>query len=67
MNSEPLTRSAFIKHLKYSARAAAADSIDSHGISIGGTLVYLLRGIQFKVTKVRSRWTSVDNFTFRNN
>jgi len=54
----PLTRQAFILHLKKAAKMAGHDDIQGHGIRIGATLEYLLRGIPFNVMKVKGRWAS---------
>lgn len=58
----PLTKNAFIKRLALAARAAGEDPLQGHGIRIGATLEYLLRGIPFEVMKTIGRWAS-DAFT----
>ncbi|KAF8172748.1 hypothetical protein BJ912DRAFT_837913, partial [Pholiota molesta] len=58
----PLTKSAFVKRLAALARLAGHDPLQGHGIRIGATLEYLLRGVPFDVMKVLGRWQS-DTFT----
>jgi len=45
----PLTQQTFISHLKKAAKMAGHDDVQGHGIRIGATLEYLLRGIPFDV------------------
>jgi len=54
----PLTRQTFVLHLKKAAKMAGYDDVQGHGIRIGATLEYLLRGIPFDVMKVKGRWAS---------
>ena len=54
----PLTKSKFIDVLAKAARAAGLDPRQGHGIRIGATLEYLLRGTPFDVMKVKGRWAS---------
>ncbi|KZT18308.1 hypothetical protein NEOLEDRAFT_1030631, partial [Neolentinus lepideus HHB14362 ss-1] len=54
----PLTKTAFIQRLSKAARAAGIDPLQGHGIRIGATLEYLLRGVPFDVVKVKGRWAS---------
>ncbi|KAF5384796.1 hypothetical protein D9615_000948 [Tricholomella constricta] len=58
----PLTKTAFIKRLATLARRAGLDPLQGHGIRIGSTLEYLLRGVSFEAMKVMGRWHS-DAFT----
>ncbi|KAF5384239.1 hypothetical protein D9615_003418 [Tricholomella constricta] len=58
----PLTKTAFVKRLAALARSAGLDPLQGHGIRIGATLEYLLRGVSFEVMKVMGRWQS-DAFT----
>ncbi|KAG6329431.1 hypothetical protein ID866_9659 [Astraeus odoratus] len=53
-----LTKSVFLKHLKATAKAAGHNAIQGHGIQIRATLKYLLRGMPFKVMKVKGWWAS---------
>ena len=55
---KPLTRHAFIKHLKATAKEAGIESLQGHSIQIGATLEYLLRGMPFDIMKVKGRWAS---------
>ena len=54
----PLTKSKFIPELAKAARAAGLEPLQGHGIRIGSTLEYLLRGVPFDVMKVKGRWSS---------
>jgi len=58
----PLTKHAFLARVKAAALAAGISSFQGHGIRIGSTLEYLLRGVPFDVIKVKGRWAS-DTFT----
>lgn len=58
----PLTKSKFLAELAKATRAAGLEPLQGHGIRIGSTLEYLLRGIPFDVMKVKGRWSS-DAFT----
>ena len=55
---KPLTKSTFIKILKETAGAAGYRAVQGHGIWIGATLKYLLRGVPFEVMKVKGHWAS---------
>ncbi|CAA7262997.1 unnamed protein product [Cyclocybe aegerita] len=50
---KPLTKHKFIQILTTAARAAGLEPLQGHGIRIGSTLEYLLRGIPFDVMKQR--------------
>jgi hypothetical protein len=54
----PLTKFKFISRLAQAAKAAGEDPLQGHGIRIGSTLEYLLRGVPFEVMKVQGRWAS---------
>jgi hypothetical protein len=56
--SKPLTKTKFIKTLATAAIAAGLNPRQGHGIRIGATLEYLLRGTPFEVMKVKGRWAS---------
>jgi hypothetical protein len=58
----PLTKPKMITRLAQAAKAANLDPLQGHGIRIGATLEYLLRGVPFDVVKVMGRWAS-DAFT----
>ncbi|EIN10439.1 hypothetical protein PUNSTDRAFT_28409, partial [Punctularia strigosozonata HHB-11173 SS5] len=54
----PLTRKAFLDRIRAATRAAGRAPLQGHGIRIGGTLEYLLRGVPFEVVKTKGRWGS---------
>ena len=54
----PLTKPAFIKALTGAAKSVGLDPRQGHGIRIGSTLEYLLRGVPFEVMKAKGRWAS---------
>ena len=58
----PLTKSRFLAELAKAARAMGLEPLQGHGIRIGCTLQYLLRGVPFDIMKVKGRWSS-DTFT----
>ena len=57
----PLTKSKFLERVGKAARAAGLEPLQGHGIRIGSTLEYLLRGVPFDVMKVQGRWAG-DSF-----
>lgn len=54
----PLTKSAFLKRIHTAARRQHLEPLQGHGIRIGATLEYLLRGVSFEAVKVLGRWKS---------
>ncbi|KAJ6618817.1 hypothetical protein B0H10DRAFT_2217312 [Mycena sp. CBHHK59/15] len=54
----PLTKSAFITRIHKAFKAAKLEPLQGHGIRIGATLFYLLRGTPFDVVKTIGRWAS---------
>ncbi|PBK97134.1 hypothetical protein ARMGADRAFT_1052895 [Armillaria gallica] len=54
----PLTKSAFLSRLHKAFKDAKMEPLQGHGIRIGSTLEYLLRGIPFDVVKTIGRWKS---------
>jgi len=54
----PLTKSKFIARIMAAACSAGLKLLQGHGIRIGSTLEYLLRGIPFEVVKTKGRWAS---------
>ncbi|KAF7315770.1 Reverse transcriptase ribonuclease h [Mycena indigotica] len=54
----PLTKSAFLKRIHQILKANNLDPLQGHGIRIGSTLFYLLRGVPFEVVKTMGRWQS---------
>lgn len=55
---KPLTRAVFLKRLNDAAIGRNLGNIKGHGIRIGGTLEFLLRGTSFEVVKSLGRWSS---------
>ncbi|KAF5351436.1 hypothetical protein D9758_013497 [Tetrapyrgos nigripes] len=55
---QPLTRSIFQDRLKKVFKDAKLSPLLLHGLHIGGTLEYLLRGLPLEVVRVKGRWTS---------
>lgn len=53
-----LTKSAFLKCLQDAGKCLGQDNLKGHGIRIGGTLEYLLRGVLFESVKAMGRWNS---------
>src|ERR1019366_3077743 len=47
----PLTKTKFLERVGKAARAAGREPLQGHGIRIGSTLEYLLRGVPFDVMK----------------
>ncbi|KAG1763210.1 hypothetical protein EV702DRAFT_1205776 [Suillus placidus] len=54
----PLTRSEFWKRISGIVKRAGLGNLKGHGLRIGGTLEYLLRGVLFDVVKSMGRWSS---------
>ena len=54
----PLIKCAFLHQLNSIASVLGVESLKGHGIRIGGTLEYLLRGVPFDVMKSMGRWSS---------
>ncbi|KAH9033674.1 hypothetical protein EDB84DRAFT_1561627 [Lactarius hengduanensis] len=57
----PLTKTKFLERVGKAARAAGLEPLRGHGIRIGSTLEYLLRGVPFDVMKAKGRWAG-DSF-----
>ena len=57
----PLTKSKFLERVGVAALAAGLEPLQGHGIRIGSTLEYLLRGVPFDVMKAKGRWAG-DSF-----
>lgn len=58
---KPLTKTKFLERVGKAARAAGLEPLQGHGIRIGSTLEYLLRGMPFDVMKAKGRWAG-DSF-----
>ncbi len=56
-----LTKNKFLERIAKAARAVNLEPLQGHGIRIGSTLEYLLRGVPFDVMKVQGRWAG-DSF-----
>jgi hypothetical protein len=54
----PLTKRVFMDHLNTIAERIGESTLKGHGIRIGATLEYLLRGLPFDVVKSIGRWSS---------
>ena len=57
----PLTKAKFLDRVAEAAREAGLEPLQGHGIRIGSTLEYLLRGVPFEVMKTKGRWAG-DSF-----
>ncbi|EIW83632.1 hypothetical protein CONPUDRAFT_43581, partial [Coniophora puteana RWD-64-598 SS2] len=57
-----LSKWEFMRRLRTAARTLQLQLGQGHGIRIGGTLEYLLRGVPFEVVKTMGRWAG-DSFT----
>lgn len=53
-----LTRGEFLKCLQAAGDRLGLEGLKGHGIRIGRTLKYLLRGVSFKSVKAMGRWNS---------
>jgi hypothetical protein len=58
---KPLTKTKFLERVGKAACAAGLEPLQGHGIRIGFTLEYLLRGVPFNVMKAKGRWAG-DSF-----
>lgn len=54
----PLTKSEFMKCINNAAVSLGMESLQGHGLRIGATLEYLLRGLSFETVKAIGRWSS---------
>ena len=57
-NLRPMTRSIFNSRIKQITTSKKLHTIPGHGIRVGSTLEYLLRGLPFDVVKAKGRWQS---------
>jgi hypothetical protein len=57
----PLTKKKFLERIGSAACAANLEPLQGHGIRIGSTLEYLLRGMPFDVMKAKGHWAG-DSF-----
>ena len=56
-----LTKPKFLERVGDAVRAAGLEPLQGHGIRIGSTLEYLLRGVPFDVMKAKGCWAG-DSF-----
>ena len=61
--SRPMSKNIFLTRIKKALTDANRKPITGHSLRIGGTLEYLLRGIDFSVVKFKGRWASETAFT----
>ena len=54
----PLSRNILITRINRIAKAHNLRTLSPHGIRVGATLEYLLRGVPFDVVKAKGRWQS---------
>jgi hypothetical protein len=54
----PMTRTILITRIGKIADANGLDRLPGHGLRVGSTLEYLLRGVPFDVVKAKGRWQS---------
>ena len=57
----PLTKSKFLERVEAATHTAGLEPLQGHGIRIGSTLEYLLRGVPFNVMQSKGRWAG-DSF-----
>ncbi|KAG2074846.1 hypothetical protein BDR04DRAFT_1150658 [Suillus decipiens] len=58
----PLSKKELTKHINQISSLTNLPNLKGHGLCIGGTLEYLLRGVPFNIVKAMGRWSS-DAFT----
>lgn len=61
--SRPMLKSIFLTRIRKALADAKRKPLTGHSLRIGGTLEYLLRGIDFPVVRVKGRWASETAFT----
>ena len=54
----PMTRESFLQRIDKIVDEKGLDKRPGHGIRVGSTLEYLLRGVPFPVVKAKGRWQS---------
>lgn len=54
----PMTRTILITRVNKIANQNGLEKIPAHGLQVGSTLEYLLRGVPFDVVKTKGRWKS---------
>jgi hypothetical protein len=53
-----MTRSILLSRIGKLADECGLDRLPGHGLRVGSTLEYLLRGVPFDVVKAKGRWQS---------
>ena len=53
-----MTRSIFLTRINKIVTEKGIQKLSGHGIRVGSTLEYLLRGVPFDVVKAKGRWQS---------
>ena len=61
--SRPMSKSVFLSRIRKALKDAGRKPITGHSLRVGGTLEYLLRGVDFSVVRVKGRWASEKAFT----
>ena len=54
----PMSRKTFLDRINEIIKDTGLEKIPGHGIQVGSTLEYLLRGVPFEVVKAKGRWKS---------
>lgn len=54
----PMSRGVLLRRLNSITSALKLEKLPGHGIRVGSTLEYLLRGLTFEAVKVKGRWKS---------
>ena len=62
-SSRPMSRAIFLTRIRKALVDARRNTLTGHSFRIGGTLEYLLRGIDFPVVRAKGRWASETAFT----
>ena len=60
--SRPMSKNIFLTRIRKALTAAKRKHVTGHSLRIGGTLEYLLRGIDFPVVRFKGRWASETAF-----
>ena len=61
--SRPMSKSVFLTRIRKALKDAGRPPLMGHSLRVGGTLEYLLRGVDFSVVRVKGRWASEGAFT----
>ena len=56
--TRPMTRYIFLTRINQIVTNKSLEKLPGHGIRVGATLEYLLRGVPFEVVKAKGRWQS---------